>query len=262
MLQLTSENYYSLEANQEYMSYSQYKDFRKCEARAMARVWGGWDEPPSQSSLVGSYVHAYFEGTLKNFMKDHPEIFKRNGSLKAEYKVADEMINTILKDEMCMAALEGEKEKIITFELGNCMWKAKLDILNLEKKRVTDIKAIRELGDKVWNPEKKAYELWLDAYGYVGQMACYKKGIKIAYNIDIDPLILAVTKQDPPDKALIYFDEDRLNYELAQILFHLPRVLAVKNRQEIPRRCEHCRYCRESKKIKDVMHYSELYQYT
>ena len=261
MLQLTAENYYSLEADQEYMSYSQYKEFRDCEARAMAKVWGGWEEPPSQAFLVGSYVHAYFEGTLKNFMVEHPEIFKRDGTLKAEYKFADEMIDTILNDEMCVAALEGEKEKIVTFEFGGCMWKMKADVLNLEKRRIVDLKNISELGAKVWNNEKRYYELWLEAYGYIGQMALYQKGVQIAYNILVEPIILAVTKQDPPNKALIYFDDDRLNWELSQIVFHLPRVLAVKNRQERPKRCERCRYCRESKKIKDVMHYSELYDY-
>ena len=261
MLQLTSENYYSLEANQEYMSYSQYKEFLDCEARAMAKIWGGWEEPPSQAFLVGSYVHAYFEGTLKNFMTEHPEIFKRDGSLKAEYKMADKMIDTILKDEMCMAALEGEKEKIITFKLGNCMWKMKTDVLNLEKRRITDIKCIQDLGAKEWNSDKRAYELWLEAYGYIGQIALYQKGVQIAYNIIADPIILAVTKQEPPDKALIYFDDDRLNWELSQIIFYLPRVLAVKNGQEKPRRCEMCKYCRETKKLREVMHYSDLYDY-
>jgi len=261
MLQLTAENYYSLEADQEYMSYSQYKEFRDCEARAMAKVWGGWEEPPSQAFLVGSYVHAYFEGTLKNFMVEHPEIFKRDGTLKAEYKFADEMIDTILNDEMCVAALEGEKEKIVTFEFGGCMWKMKADVLNLEKRRIVHLKNISELGAKVWNNEKRYYELWLEAYGYIGQMALYQKGVQIAYNILVEPIILAVTKQDPPNKALIYFDDDRLNWELSQIVFHLPRVLAVKNRQERPKRCERCKYCRETKKLRKLMHYSELYDY-
>lgn len=263
MLQLTADNYYSLEANQEYMSYSQYKEFLDCEARAMAKIWGGWEEPPSQAFLVGSYVHAYFEGegALKNFILGHPEIFKKDGTLKAEFKVADEMIDTIVNDEMCMAALEGEKEKIVVFEFGNCMWKMKADVLNLEKRRVVDLKNISELGAKVWNNEKRYYELWLEAYGYIGQMALYQKGIQLAYNVLVDPIILAVTKQDPPDKALIYFDDDRLNWELSQIIFYLPRVLAVKNGQEKPRRCEMCKYCRETKKLREVMHYSDLYDY-
>lgn len=35
---LNNENYYSPEANQEYMSVSQYKAFMNCEAAAMASI--------------------------------------------------------------------------------------------------------------------------------------------------------------------------------------------------------------------------------
>ena len=39
---LTNDNYYSPEANWEYMSVSQYKQFLKCEAAAMAQLKGEW----------------------------------------------------------------------------------------------------------------------------------------------------------------------------------------------------------------------------
>ena len=39
---LTNENYYSNETNREYMSVSQYKQFQKCEAAAMAQIKGEW----------------------------------------------------------------------------------------------------------------------------------------------------------------------------------------------------------------------------
>ena len=39
---LANENYYSNETNREYMSVSQYKQFQKCEAAAMAQIKGEW----------------------------------------------------------------------------------------------------------------------------------------------------------------------------------------------------------------------------
>ena len=64
---LTSENYYSEKSNLEYMSVSQYKQFQKCEAAAMAELKGEWKRPKSTALLVGSYIDSWFEGSLESF---------------------------------------------------------------------------------------------------------------------------------------------------------------------------------------------------
>jgi len=76
---LTSENYYSREANEEYLSVSQYKDFMGtygkpgCEEYALAKLNGTWVEAMEDSTalMVGSYVDAHFEGTLDLFKAQH-----------------------------------------------------------------------------------------------------------------------------------------------------------------------------------------------
>ena len=84
-MQLTSENYYSQEANQEYMSVSGYKDFAgtygkmPCEFYGMEKLNGRWEDEKSTALLVGSYVDSYFEGSLEQFKKDNPEIFTQKG---------------------------------------------------------------------------------------------------------------------------------------------------------------------------------------
>ena len=75
---LTKDNYYSSEENQEYMSVSQYKDFRKCEAMALASLRGEWVRPQTTALLVGSYIDSWFEGTLEEFKAAHPEIYKKS----------------------------------------------------------------------------------------------------------------------------------------------------------------------------------------
>lgn len=40
-IKLSQNNYYSVEADSQYFSVSQYKDFMKCEAMAMAKIRGG-----------------------------------------------------------------------------------------------------------------------------------------------------------------------------------------------------------------------------
>lgn len=89
-MQLTSENYYSQEANQEYMSVSGYKDFAgtygkmPCEFYGMEKLNGRWEDEKSTALLVGSYVDSYFEGSLEQFKKDNPEIFTQKGELLSQ----------------------------------------------------------------------------------------------------------------------------------------------------------------------------------
>ena len=59
---LTAENYYSREANKEYMSVSQYKDFAgtygkmACEFSAVEKLEERWAQKKTTPLLVGSYV--------------------------------------------------------------------------------------------------------------------------------------------------------------------------------------------------------------
>ena len=124
---LTNENYYSREANLEYMSVSQYKDFRKCEVMAMATLRGEWVRPQTTALLVGSYIDSWFEGTLSEFCENHPEIYEKDGSLKADFVQAEELIEFVRKDSCFMRYMAGKKQVILTKELFGTPWKIKID---------------------------------------------------------------------------------------------------------------------------------------
>lgn len=82
---VTAENYYSPEMNMAYMGSTQFKAFEKCEAAALAELKGEYHPPSSTALLVGGYIDAWFSGELPLYQAQHPEIFKRDGTLKAEY---------------------------------------------------------------------------------------------------------------------------------------------------------------------------------
>lgn len=130
-MQLTSENYYSQEANKEYMSVSGYKDFAgtygkmPCEFYGMEKLNGRWEDEKSTALLVGSYVDSYFEGSLEQFKKENPEIFTQKGELKANFKQAEEIIARIERDEYFMKFMSGQKQVIMTGELFGAKWKEK-----------------------------------------------------------------------------------------------------------------------------------------
>ena len=82
---VTPENYYAPEIQMAYMGSTQYKAFQKCEAAAMAELRGEYVPETTTALLVGGYIDAYFSDELPAYQAKHPEILKRDGSLKAEY---------------------------------------------------------------------------------------------------------------------------------------------------------------------------------
>ena len=153
--ELNEDNYYSDLANYEYMSVSQFKDFngtygrRACEAAALAKLKGEWKEEPNNAMLVGSYVDRYFEGTLDSFKQEHQEIFKRDGTLKAEYNKANLMIQRAERDELFMKYMSGEKQVIMTAEVFGTPWKIKMDSY-LPGIAIVDLKVMASLTKLEW----------------------------------------------------------------------------------------------------------------
>ena len=64
------EQYYSKEANRSYWSVSQYKDFCMCEAMAMAKIQGEYEQPTTKAMLIGTLVDRWFEGTLEQLRQE------------------------------------------------------------------------------------------------------------------------------------------------------------------------------------------------
>ena len=260
---LTRENYHTTEANQHYMSRGQYLDFLTCEAAAVASLCGEWVDEPSKEFLIGQYVHSFNDNSMSDFIANHPGMFKRDGGLKAEYVQADAMIETLRNDPFIMYTLEGQKEVIITAEMFGAKWKVMLDSYNPEKRRMVDIKTARSITEHHWNSEYRIKESFVESYNYLTQAAIYAEVERIASGRDpedwLDFYIVAVSKQDPPDKAVIDMrSPERYIQELSEIKANMPRVLAVKNGEVEPVRCGLCSYCRATKQLTETIHYSLL----
>ena len=99
---LSEENYFSKDNNFKYCGSSQIKSFMQCESKALAELKGEWIEEPSKALLEGSYLDAALSGTLNEFKENHPELFKKDGTLKAEFLQAEVALERIKKDEMFM----------------------------------------------------------------------------------------------------------------------------------------------------------------
>lgn len=269
--ELTEENYYSSEASQHYMSVSLFKDFMQCEAAALATMKGEWQPERSPVPLlVGNYVHSYFESeeSHQKFVDANSKEMissrgKTKGQLKADFKVADAMINA-LKDETVFKALyePGQKEVIVTGDIYGYKWKGKIDSLNLDQLYFCDLKTVDDIHKKHWSSAYNKYDNFIADRGYFMQMAVYIELIKQTFGVSCQPFIFAVSKQTPPDKEAIDFngDQDAIYMEDAMRMIeenqeHIQRVMSG---EEVPTRCNHCEYCRLTKKIELPIHASDI----
>lgn len=261
-MNLTPQNYHSLEANMAYCSVSQYKEFvgtmgrPSCEARALARLRGEWQEEKTTALLVGSFVDAYFEKTLDAFKIENPDIFKKDGGLKAEYTRALEIIDRMERDQYLMTCLSGEKQVIMTAELYGFPWKIKIDSYHA-KRALVDLKIMKCLTEFFWVKDYGKIP-FVEYWGYDLQGAVYQRVCELSTGDRLPFVIAAASKEKEPDIEVIGFDQPRFNDVIREIEPNLPRIFAIKEGREKPEKCGFCDYCRRNKVLSKPIHYTEL----
>ena len=235
-MRLTNENYYSAEANRAYLSVSQFKSFDRCEAAALAELSGEYVRPKTTALLVGSYVDAWFERALGRFFLENPEVFKRDGTLRADYAQAAQIVERVRRDPVFMEYMAGEKQRIFTGELFGAPWKIKVDSLLPDK--IVDLKVMRTL-------EPIMGKSFIEHWGYDIQGAVYQAvegGNKPFY-------IAATTKEEPTNLEVIHVPQYTLDEALGYVERRMPHILAVKRGEIAPERCGVCPYCRATKTL-------------
>ena len=259
MEELTNQNYFDVESNQQYMSASQFKDFMKCEVEALAKIKGETQEEPSKAMLVGSYVDAYFSGEMEIFAKANPQIFKKDGTLLKDFENANNIIKAIESDELLMKYLSGKKQVVMTGEIAGVKFKIIVD--SLLPNCIVDQKIMSSIKELVW-VEKDGWNGKVDfveAFGYDIQGAIYQEIVKQNTGNKL-PFVLAVTtKEENPDKALIQIDQEYLDRALKLVKELAPHFDAIKKGIIEPRGCGRCPSCRKDLKVTRVVSYQEFF---
>lgn len=257
-MDLLGEDYYSVDSARRYWSISQYKRFRECEARALAELEGEWeDQRDNTALLVGNMVHSYFESpeAHKKFMGENADAMiskagKTKGQLKADFLVGQRMIERLEADKQFMEYYVGQKEVAVTGEIEGVEFKGKIDCLNVEKGYFVDIKTTKsDIDSMVWVQDEASGRniqiRWFEAWGYVLQMAAYKKMLEEKYGKEFTPVIYAVTKESTPDtRAIVFQTQEKLDYELSELSMLIKHLDNVKRGKEEAKPCGHCEYCK------------------
>lgn len=248
-MKLTNENYFSKEASLEYMSVSQFKSFEKCETGALAEIMGEYEREKTTALLVGSYVDAHFENSLHLFKANNPDLFTKNGELKAPYKQAEYIINRIERDPFFMEQMSGETQRIMTGNIEGVPVRIKMDVLHKDK--IIDLKVMRDFSP-MWKDGQKM--LFIQAWGYDLQGAVYQ-----AVEGNNKPFyIVAATKENEPDIGAFEIPQEILDERLNYFKGMVTRYADIKKGLIEPIRCEHCDYCKLTKKLTGFVDIREL----
>lgn len=262
---LSPGNYHSIEAKQNYMTASRYKDFAGClgiagcEARAMAMMRGEWADEPTSAMMVSSYVDHYFAGSLDMFRAVNPGIFTKKGELYAQYKHAETIIARIERDPLFMRYLSGSKQTIMTASMFGCEWSVMIDSLIFDV-AIVDLKVMSELHKSYFSPGWGRMD-FVRNYGYDIQAAIYQAVVMRSTGASKKTpfYIAAASKEQRPDIEIIGFEhQQHLDDLLYEVENNMPRILAVRDGKAAPDRCGRCDYCRETKTLTNPVDFSTL----
>ncbi len=252
---LDKDNYFSPEMQRQYMGVSQFKAFEVCEAAALAEIGGTYEREQTPALLVGSYVDAWFEGTLNRFREDHPELFKRDGSLKAEYGVAQRVIDRVRRDSLFMGYMAGTKQVVMTGSIEGVPIKIKVDSLLPDK--IVDGKVMRNF-EPVYKPGMGRL-IWPEAWGYDIQGAVYQEIVRQNTGDRLPFYLAAATKEPEPNIEIVHISQPYLDAAMDRVRESIQRYDAIKAGAIDPLGCGHCRYCRGKKILHAPIEMEDLF---
>ncbi len=250
-MNLTNRNYYSRKANKYYLSVSQYKDFcgtmgkEGCEYTALAKLNGKYKPEPTKAMLMGSYIDAAYEAKLKKFINNTPQMFNKNGTIKAEFVQAQQAYERTQQDELFKLYMSGKKQVIMTAELFGAMWKIKMDSYFPEQ-CIVDFKYIKDIHERCYVKDL-GHVNFIEYWGYDLQLAIYQLVVEANTGKKLPCYIAAVDKKKEPEIELIQVSQEQLDYSLLGIESNVQRIIELKTGKLEPDRCRECEYCIKNK---------------
>ena len=267
-MKLTNGNYYGTKANLEFMSVSQFKQFQKCEAMAMAELNGEYERPQSKALLLGSFVDEMLTGTKKSqiqFVCDNfSELFQKSGKLSkldeagriavvtdyfadvfnaenkpyAEIVQALETIERIKKQPLMMKHFKSKHQVIMTGEIAGVPFKIKMDNYKPDE-FIADCKYMASLRSP------NMFEPMVKYWGYDLQGAVYQEIVRQNTGAKLPVYLDIATKETPAHLAVAQINQYDLDEALEIVKALAPRFQQIKKGEITPTRCDeyNCDYC-------------------
>ena len=249
-MRITSKNYFSKEADKQYMSASQFKSFMKCEASAMAELEGDSDGEESQALFLGSLVDELLTGTKKTqeaFMEEnHNKLYKKNGEPYADVTKAFNAVEEVKKQPLMMKYLTGRKQRIMTGTIAGVEFKIKMDCYK-PGHFISDLKYLASL------KSPNLYDNVVKYWGYDISMAIYQEVVYQNTGDRLPVYLVIVTKEATPRKCVCEIKQWNLDDALEVVKKNLPRIMAVKRGEVDAVRCGDCDYCAATQILTEII---------
>ena len=270
-MKLTNRNYYGSKANNEFMSVSQFKQFQKCEAMALAELNGEYERPKSKALLLGSFVDEMLTGSKRTqikFISDNfSELFQKSSKLSkldeagrmtfindyfdslfnednkpySEIVQALEVIEKIKNQPLMVQHFKSKHQTIMTGVIAGVPFKIKMDNYK-PSEFIADCKYMASLRSP--NLFEQMVKYWgYDLQGAVYQEIVYQNtGKRLPFYLDI------ATKENPTHLAVAQINQYDLDEALEVVKTFAPRFQAIKRGEMPPERCDEydCNYCTET----------------
>jgi hypothetical protein len=251
-MKLTEATYYGAEANRSYFSVSQFKDFLKCPAMAMAKIRGEYVPEKSRALLLGSFVDEMLTGTAESqaefLAENREELFKKNGDPYADVAQAMETVERVGAQSLMMYYLSGEHQVIMTGEIEGVPFKIKMDSFDPEE-YITDLKYMSSLrSPNLFTP-------MIEYWGYDLQAACYQEivyqntGKRLPFFFDV------ATKEKPAHLAVGQISQWNIDKAMETVRGNIVHFQKIKTGEIQPDRCEDygCDWCTSTKIITEAI---------
>ena len=256
-MKLTANNYYSQKAHETYFSVSQFKDFMKCPAMAMAKLRGEYQEESGRALVLGSYVDEMLTGTRASQMEfleaNQSELFKKNGEPYADVQQANEAIARVRAQPLMMKYLSGGHQTILTGEIEGVPVKGKFDSYR-PSEFIADLKYLKDFRSP------NMFENAISYYSYDMQLAVYRELVRQNTGDVLPCYLVIVTKQQPADVAVVEIGGFDLDNAMDTFKKQIKRFQAIKSGEIQAERCDStdCPYCRATRVLTEPMDSSLL----
>lgn len=247
-MKLNAKNYYSKQASTEYFSVSQFKDFMKCPAMAMAKLRGEYAEEEGRALLLGSYVDEMLTGTRASQMKfleeRHNDLFKKNGEPYADIQQAIDTIERVRQQPKMMHYLNGKHQVIMTGEIEGVPFKIKMDSFDPDE-YITDLKYMASLRSP------NLFQSMIKFWGYDIQAAVYQEIVRQNIGKQLPFFFDVATKEKPAHLALGEISQWNMDEALETVKQNIVHFQKIKTGELPAERCEDygCDYCTTTKII-------------
>ena len=266
---LTNENYHKEYGRKNYLGFSQFGDFEKCEVMAMAKINGEYEEEPTEAMLFGSWVDAHFSGEEEQFIEENKDRLysPKTGKLYAAFNGVQKVIDFIENytneegEKPLLKYWQGQTQVIMVGKIADVPVKIKIDSY-FPGKCIVDGKVMKDF-EKVWVEVdgRNVLKDFIAARDYPMEGALYQEiemqnsgtGKRLPFVLN------AVTKEEVPNADLILIDQDIMDERLEYFKEKAPRYQRIKLGLEKPIGCGKCAVCIARKQIYAPKSYRKLF---